>query len=155
MDGRTARSPTVTHVYADGGCILGNPSEHGGTWAYLHVNGPADQKVAGRSGLITTARFGALVTNNVTEFYAVLKALEALPDGWSGPIHSDSTCTITRWRGRPRWIDGIPYQWQRRMAVVKARLGELDWIHLAGHPTAEELERGRRLKKLADGQVVE
>jgi ribonuclease HI len=144
----------VTHVFADGGCILGNPSEHGGTWAYLHVDGPLNRKVEGRSGIVTNARFGAPVTNNAMEFLAVLKALEALPDGWSGVVASDSQCTLTRWQGSKRDFKGIPWEWSDRMQAVLARLGELTWRQLAGHPTKLDLERGRKIK-LVDGIVVE
>ncbi|MGE4164220.1 MAG: hypothetical protein AB7G23_21060 [Vicinamibacterales bacterium] len=144
----------VTHVFADGGCILGNPSEYGGTYAWLHVDGPLNRKVEGRSGVVTNATFGALVTNNAMEFLAVLRALEALPDGWSGVVASDSQCTITRWTGAKRDFKGIPWEWSDRMVTVLARLGELTWRQLAGHPTKLDLERGHKIK-LVDGAVVE
>ena len=36
-----------------------------------------------------------------------------------------------------------------------ARLGELTWLQLAGHPTAQELARGRRLRLAEDGTEIE
>src|SRR5689334_20831913 len=136
----SAGSTEVTHVYADGGCILANPSEYGGTWAYRHVNLAAGDRVDGRSGVVTNERFGALVTNNAMEFFAVLRALEALPDGWTGVVGSDSQCTIQRWKGDRRSFKGIPWEWSQRMMVVLARLGQLDWDQLVGHPSAADIE---------------
>ena len=48
----------VTHVFADGGCILGNPSAYGGTWAYLYADLAGDRKIDGRCGVVTNASFG-------------------------------------------------------------------------------------------------
>lgn len=145
----------ITHVFADGGCILGNPSEHGGTWAYLYVDMQRDQKVDGRCGVVTNVNFGAGVTNNAMEFYAVLRALEGLPEGWGGTVASDSQCTITRWTGSKRDFKGIPWEWSDRMVRALARLGELTWLQLAGHPTKLDLERGHKIKLGADGEIVE
>lgn len=143
----------VTHVYADGGCILRNPSEYGGTWAYVHVNAAEDRKVAALSGVYQSDRFGGPVTNNAMEFYAVLKGLEALPDGWIGTVLTDSQVTISRWTGEGGRFTGIPVGWIERMVAVRRRLGGTFWVQLAGHPTAEELRRGYRLKELPDGTI--
>jgi ribonuclease HI len=143
----------VTHVYADGGCILANPSSYGGTWAYVHANPAEDRKVAGLSGIYPADRFGGPVTNNAMELLAVLKGLEALPDGWIGTVLTDSQVTITRWTGSKVAFVGIPKAWALRMRAVLARLGGTTWTQLAGHPTAEELERGYRIKTLPDGST--
>ena len=151
--GRSPSGHEVTHVYADGGCILANPSPHGGTWAYVHVaaDGSAERKVRAMSGIVPARKFGGPVTNNAMEFMAVLKALEALPDGWIGTVLTDSQVTITRWTGEGGRFTGIPVSWIERMVAVKRRLGGTFWVQLAGHPTAEELRRGYRLKELPDG----
>jgi ribonuclease HI len=153
----TTLSPSghdITHVYADGGCILGNPSPHGGTWAYVQVNLSQDRKIAARSGVVTNIAFGAPVTNNAMEFYAVLRSLEALPDGWIGTVLTDSQCTIQRFTGGKRSFVGIPDEWSDRMVRVLARLGGTSWVQLAGHPSPEELAAGHRLKKRADGTTA-
>src|SRR4051794_9669611 len=131
------RSPSghqVTHVYADGGCVLKNPSQHAGTWAFVHVNGAADRKVAALSGIYPADSFGGPVTNNAMEFYAVLKSLEALPDGWIGTVLTDSQCTLTRWTGSGGRFTGLPVKWIERMVRVQRRLGGTSWVQLAGHP---------------------
>jgi ribonuclease HI len=147
----SASSAEATHIFADGGCILGNPSEHGGTWAYVHVDLAGERKIVGRSGIVPNARFGAAVTNNAMELYAVLKGLEALPDGWSGTVATDSQCTLQRWTGTRRDFKGIPWEWSDRMTRVLGRLGELAWLQLAGHPTVADLARGYKVKPGAAG----
>jgi ribonuclease HI len=144
----------ITHVFADGGCILANPSAYGGTWAYVHVDLAGDRKLDGRCGVITSSSFGAPVTNNAMELYAVLRALEGLPDGWTGIVATDSQCTLQRWTGTRRDFKGIPWEWSDRMTAVLARLGELTWWQLAGHPTLADLMRGHKVKLGPDGGEI-
>lgn len=99
----------VVATYSDGGCITCpvtrkfNPSPVGGTWASCHVNARGE-RVWTASGVITAVRvhrYGlAGVTNNLTEYAAVLAALAGLPDGWSGRVYSDSKNTL----GRFFWV---------------------------------------------------
>ena len=128
----------VTHVFADGGCIEANPSAKGGTWAWVHV--AEGRAVRTDSGVLLPEQVGRHVTNNQTEFLAVLLALEALPDGWSGEVGTDSQCTIWRWTKpvKKSALVTLPYAWLERMWAVKRRLGELTWVRLDGHPTEDD-----------------
>lgn len=133
-------------VYSDGGVIQKNPSDIGGTWAFVQVDGDG-QVIAERSGVIPADdTYGARVlagrvTNNLTEFVALLKAVESLPAGFSGVIASDSEITIGRFfRDSP--CAGIPEHMERRMRAAVARLGEPNVIRLKGHPSRADLAAG-------------
>jgi ribonuclease HI len=132
---------TITAVYADGGCIVRNPSPHGGTWAWCFVD-DAGTRVQSKSGLILPAEIGlSAVTNNVSEFAALARALRALPDGWSGPVFSDSQITLGRifWGWRDK---GLPAGWLWAAQANLRRLGKLEPVLLDGHPTKAQLASG-------------
>lgn len=128
----------IVAVYADGGCILRNPSPYGGTWAYCLVDA-AGQRVQGESGVITVA--GETVSNNLAEFVAVVMGLEALPAHWSGRVCSDSKVTLGRlfWQWRLRLL---PDEWVIRGGEALERLGPLTPVLLDGHPTRAHLAAG-------------
>jgi ribonuclease HI len=151
--------PHTTHVYADGGVIEKNPSEQGGTWAWCHVRGEVESEQAHAKsdwGYVTTELFDAgPVSNNVMELYAVVLALEALPDDWSGIVSSDSAVTIGRlstWtlppgvamplRGVPAPLQSMVWRQTRRLSW-----GSIQWRALKGHPTREDLRRGSDWRK--------
>lgn len=140
----------VTDVYADGGCVLDNPSPHGGTWAWCHVAGGG--RVAEASGAVTPEEVGTeTVSNNATEFLALLLCLEALPNGWAGTASTDSGVTLLRFRDHTTTkMKGIPDAWVVRLNAVRRRLGELNFVLLGGHPTRAELAAGVR----KDGKPV-
>lgn len=135
----------VIAVYADGGLIHSNPSTTGGTWATCHVDADGE-RVWSRSGVILADAADPLfaeVGNNQCEFYALLNGLEALPDGWSGTVYTDSLLTIRRFRDLERTgLAGIPNDWRRRAAVTLGRLGQLAYVLLDGHPTRVQLAAG-------------
>ncbi|MBA4187572.1 MAG: hypothetical protein C0467_06090 [Planctomycetaceae bacterium] len=141
----------VIAVYADGGVVKVNPSPHGGTWAYCHVNA-AGERVATGAGFVTPAQVGLpTVTNNVTELLALLAALERLPDGWSGNVYSDSLNAIRRMESpKTAKFKNCPDQFRERAIEVRARLGKLTFTLLGGHPNRKELAEGRR----SDGMPV-
>lgn len=131
----------IIAVYADGGVIGRNPSEIGGTWAWCHVDADGEY-IQCASGVIRPAQIGLpAVTNNVTEFAALARALRALPDGWSGEVYSDSRITLGRffegWK-----LEGIPENWHDCVQRHIRRLGELNWTLLDGHPTQAQLATG-------------
>lgn len=131
-----------TSVYADGGVIRTNPSPHGGTWAWCWVD-DAGQRIKTASGLILPADLGMeTVSNNVSEFMALARALRSLPDGWSGTVFSDSRVTLGRifegWRDK-----GLPEHWLDAAARNLRRLGRVEWVLLDGHPTKQQLAEGR------------
>lgn len=130
----------IVAVYSDGGVIQHNPSNIGGTWATLHV-GEAGVPLWRSSGVVLPAEVGGPVTNNQTEMFALLVGLEALPDGWSGNLCSDSLVTLRRfcYSGTLR---GIPDPWRDRLGTVLRRLGTLTPLLHAGHPTRAQLRAG-------------
>jgi hypothetical protein len=128
----------IVAVYADSGCIATNPSTLAGTWACVAVD-QHDLHVWQRSGVIRPADCGTpAVSNNASEFYALLMALERLPGGWSGQVCSDSRVTLLRYfeGGAMR---GLPREWILRGSAALQRLGKLEPIHLSGHPTKAQL----------------
>lgn len=127
-------------VYADGGVIRINPSPFGGTWAACHVAMDGTH-VWEDAGVILPEEVGGPVTNNQTEFYAMLAGLEALPADWCGAILSDSHVTLIRFCNEAP-LRGIPEAWQSRMKEVLLRLGRLTPVQLDGHPTKAQLTSG-------------
>lgn len=168
----------VQEVYADGG-LAGpkNPAPEGGTWAWCHVRfedrgEPARPAPALPAGLRTlvASDYGYVVPeffgtpaagNNQMEALAVLLALEALPNGWTGIVHTDSGLTITRFRsvcavtmGHQDYtaaMVGLPQWFVARMFDVARRLGPLTWINLSGHATAAEIATGIKYKPKPGG----
>lgn len=129
----------VSHLYCDGGVIEKNPSHIGGTWAWcgVDING---NRVIGDSGYVPSPK-GRLITNNHTEQIAIVKALEAMPDGWRGTVCSDSMIALGRvfqgWRQR-----NLPNNIIKRTYDVLGRLGHISTVHLQGHPTKADLASG-------------
>lgn len=128
----------ITHVYTDGGVVGKNPSEFGGTWAFVAVNAN-DEKVFARSGFHKTE--GQPTTNNHTELIACIEAMEAMPKGWSGTLVSDSKVTLGRifdgWR-----MKNVPIEYELRMRAAKSKLGNINGVHVDGHATKKHLEEG-------------
>lgn len=86
----------------------------------------------------------------------MLAGLEALPDGWSGQVCTDSLLTIRRFSNpETAGLAGIPDDWRRRMARVLGRLGALEYVLLDGHPTRAQLAAGvgKRGNKVSEHQV--
>lgn len=132
---------TVVAVFADGGVIQHNPSDYGGTWGCCHVD-QDDVRVLEMGGVILPSEVETTgVTNNQSEFMAMLQALEALPDGWSGKACSDSNITLMRFFGCAK-MRGIPVVWGQRMSRVLGRLGTITPVLLSGHPTRAHLASG-------------
>lgn len=137
-------------AYCDGGVIGRNPSPEGGTWSWCHV-GPVEphgeQIVSHEGGTVTPADIGlGTITNNLTELLAAVECLEALPDGWTGTLYTDSLVTLRRVHPgtkKPKY-NGIPSGLVERVATQKKRLGAYKVVLLGGHPTREDLARGRR-----------
>src|SRR5262245_43361803 len=122
----------IVALYADGGCILKNPSTVGGTWAWCAVDAQGNRVI--ERGGVTPATETREITNNHMEQIAVTLALEAMPAGWSGKVYSDSQIALGRvfkgWR-----IRNLPANVARRSAAAVERLGRIDIVLLQGHPT--------------------
>ena len=138
----------ILELYADGGQIESSPSPHGGTWAYVVVlNG---EVVGEDAGVLLPHHLGTKrVTNNDAEMYALVRALEAAPDGVDVACHSDSECTLKRVarieRGQPPTKTMIEELYERTEAAL-SRLGTVTFVHVKGHPTKADLERGHTAK---------
>jgi ribonuclease HI len=135
----------MQHLYVDGGVIGRNPSPDGGTWAYCLVDNDNETVLLEGSGLLLPYEHGVgnLVTNNQTEYLAMLRGLQALPSGWRGVVRTDSQITL----GRFAWVGwktaNIPDHWVQAGAVARQRLGApVTYELLSGHPSDDELVRG-------------
>lgn len=129
----------VVAVYCDGGLVGRNPSDIGGTWAWCGVDKDGN-RIVEESGFVA-ATATRKVTNNHTEQIAICKALEALPDGWSGTVYTDSNCALKRvFRGATTY--NLPRNIKARCAAAVRRLGRIEAVLLEGHPSKADLERG-------------
>jgi hypothetical protein len=136
-------------VYADGGLLRVNPSPIGGMWAWCHVD-QGGARVRSASGMLLVDEIGAAVTNHHTENLALLLGLEALPDGWSGRVCTDSLNALRVFCHEGR-VGKLPSAWYPRIGRVLARLGRLEPVLLKGHPTRAELTAGVGTKRGRDG----
>jgi ribonuclease HI len=129
----------IAAIYADGGVIKKNPSPIGGTWAWCAVNS-AGERIIEKSGVVP-ASATRTVSNNHTEQIAITLALEAMPEGWSGVVYSDSMIALGRvfkgWRE-----NNLPANISARSKKAVARLGAVETVLLQGHPTKEDLKNG-------------
>jgi ribonuclease HI len=129
----------IVALYADGGVILKNPSTIGGTWAWCAVDADGNRVI--ESGGAVPAKNDYPITNNHMEQIAITLALEAMPDGWSGTVYSDSMIALGRvfkgWK-----LKNLPSNVAKRSAAAMARLGEIQTVLLQGHPTRADLACG-------------
>lgn len=130
-------------IYADGGVIGRNPSARGGTWCYVWVTNGEVVKMG--SGVITPDELGVeKITNNQTELYAVLRALQSAPQNWAGTICTDSQVTVFRFTTSLKF-NGIPHALGLRVRELrKFRAWSIRLV--AGHPTEKELTAGVRAR---------
>lgn len=141
-----AKRRVITHLYTDGGLVLRNPSEIGGSWAYV-LTDQDDEELLRASGIIRPSDVGpgvTSVTNNYMELLAVTIGMQQLPPLWSGKILLDSHVTITRIdkvRARPSFR-GVPPELEAKVLSEKARLGDYLVVLLQGHPRLAELKTG-------------
>lgn len=147
-------------VFADGGVIGASRSAIGGMFAWVHID--ADNKLVQQAVSLIVPHFTGpapkiegvdaiyrwqqdTVTNNQTEFMGLVSALASLPDGWSGNVCSDSGVTIGR-LFRQNKLNGIPPEWVKYGGLQLQRLGKLEPVLVKGHPNAEDLRRGWKLR---------
>lgn len=147
---------SIVALYADGGLIgAGNPNRLGGTWAYALVDS-AGARVRTAAGVLTAQANGQPVTNNVSELYALVAGLEALPARWCGTVYSDSWVSLQRvflaapLKGVPPWLVF------RLQALQRAgRVKDVGHVLLDGHPTQAQLAAGvgKRGKPVSEQNV--
>lgn len=129
-------------LYTDGGVIQINPSPFGGTWAWCLVE--AGQRIRHDSGVLLPAPDCPVITNNVTELYALVAGIEALPADWAGLIYSDSWVSLQRvFLGAK--LKNVPEWLVERLQVIRqsGRLSQMAYVLLDGHPTQAQLLAGR------------
>src|SRR3954469_14084352 len=128
-------------IFTDGAC-LGNPGPGG--YAAVVTIAENEQVITGRD---------RATTNNKMEMTAAIKALEAVPDGLSIVLHSDSQYVI---KGATEWLrgwkvkgwrkaDGKPVLnqdlWMQMDAVMVGRKITWKWVKgHAGHPENERVD---------------
>jgi ribonuclease HI len=134
----------IIALYCDGGMIGRNPSQIGGTWAWCAIN-QNGERIIERGGIVPAPQ-GQLITNNHMEQIAITLALEAMPDGWSGTVYSDSMVALGRmfkgWKQK-----NLPANIAKRSSEAVARLGAIETVLLQGHPTKADLELGIGAKR--------
>ncbi len=134
--------PNIIAIYADGGLVIRNPSPYGGAWAWCGVDADGEIRETG-SRLMTPQEYQMeTISNNVTEFFALAKALRSMPKGWSGIAYSDSEVTLNRIFGIYHSEKGLPEGWLEHARNNLKRLGEVTPVLLSGHPTKQELLNG-------------
>lgn len=127
-------------LFCDGGVIRLNPSPFGGTWAWTLVSN--NLMVQKGSGLLLPKMLNSeTISNNVTELYAALRALEAMDSEWRGTLYTDSMVTLQRLKGRGTQ-DGLPIMMKQWLEETLAK-GPIEVELVSGHPTKLELLRGR------------
>lgn len=142
----TNEKKDFTFLYCDGGILaegsMSSSSNFGGAWAFVATD-EDDEIVFSESGFIRLE--DRPTTNNHTEMYAAIKALESAPNGWNGILFSDSELTLGRlFKG---WtLNNLPEDFIHRFKSALDRLGIVIGQHLKGHPTKKDLKRGYTLK---------
>lgn len=132
------------NLYCDGGVILKNPSFYGGTYGWVLVD-PKGERVECGSGIVLPSRVGMVtITNNFTELYAALSALDHVLKtypAFKGSIWTDSKITYFRLT-RSYAFEGIPKNMKDKCLSLR-RNGRWKPMHLGGHPSKKSLECGR------------
>lgn len=138
----------VISVYADGGVILKNPSAIGGTWAFCFVDSEGKRFRKHAGVLKPEEGVDGLVTNNITELFALCSAIWSIQtlENWesrSYHFYSDSNVTVLR-VFRDASLKGVP-DWLReftgKVRILLDRI-EFQYTRLDGHPDAVSLMTG-------------
>lgn len=135
-------------LFCDGGVVGKNQKGEAiaGTWSFIRISF-GNNVSQSYSGVLYPNQLpeGYFVTNNVTEFTAIIQGLLFLPDWWVGTVWSDSKISLGRvfcgWH-----IENIPDWILDCYLEAKSHLKYWDQITyglLDGHPTKEQLESGR------------
>ena len=126
-----------------------NPSPIAGVWAWCATDDHGYRFIES-GGFVLADEDNPLISNNQMEWLAATLALEAMEDGWSGALTTDSKNVLDRLAYLKRTLGdtgtlvprNLPWQWYRRMVTSYLRLGEIELRHVKGHPTAADLKRG-------------
>lgn len=141
----------MIELFTDGGVCGPNPSVIGGTWAWVLVDGDTDEIMDHDSGFISPEDFDVpAITNNLSELFAALRGVEALPVGFNGRLYTDSIITLYRFTDGNGFNGVPPWLKERVLTARKNAKWQYDAILVGGHPTRHELRLGRR----RDGKKV-
>jgi ribonuclease HI len=131
------------NIYCDGGVFRPRRCEVG-SWAWVATDQDDDEVACQYGWMERGSSTPDGVTNNLTELTAAMAALvwmcKATPR-WSGRLFSDSQITLGRlsqgWR-----MKGVPDRWVERVAAVLETVGDVEFVHLKGHPKPADLDAG-------------
>lgn len=137
------RMREIVSIFSDGGCCRTNPSPIGGTWSYVAV-GAEDAVIREAYGSILPGDIGLeKVSNNVSELFGAMHALESLPAGWEGTLFTDSLITLRRVVYPHAKFNGVPEGLRERLKAARRLLSrEMKVRLLSGHPTRAHLACG-------------
>ena len=140
-------------AWTDGGC---EPNPGKGGWGYV---------LKDSSGKEIEAKCGgdAQTTNNRMEMTAILRALQAVPDGARIKVFSDSSYCVnglTKWRAgwqKKRWMKaGKPMLNRDLWLLLEGQLGRVfasfEWVK--GHAGNQDNERADRLAAQGRANVL-
>lgn len=135
----------ITGIWTDGGCVARNPSPHAGTWAWIGVDDEGEI-VREHYGVLLVREVCPLahVSNNVTELYAMVRAILNTPLDFAGAFYSDSHVTLQRIFHEGA-LNGVPEFLVEALAKAKARLRLMApcyYCQIDGHPTKAQLACG-------------
>ncbi len=145
-------------VYTDGGLLTKNPSDVGGVWAWVAVSA-TDRNLGFKSGVVLCPHPTKKLSNNHMEQIAIVRAIEALPDGWDGVIYTDSDVARIRVESDyeqvvlgskrfPAAEKNLYTSISERSKRAVAKLGrQVRFVLLQGHPTKADLECGWGAKR--------
>lgn len=135
-------------LFAGGGVISGNPSEAGGTAAWVILECAGDGVIEKRGACLIEPENGP-VSNNYTEMEAVLLGMVYVVRNPRAYIVSDSLVTLRR------LFEAVPWSSTTDAAATEAQRRRLsNWVNagyitadtrgilLAGHPSPADLESG-------------
>ena len=129
----------ASELFTDGGVIGKNPSKIGGTWAWCLVE---DGELSRFDSGIVVASCGNHITNNFTELYAALNALNSVGLEWEGTLYTDSAITRHRLM-KSNAFNGIP-RWMETEARNLRQTRKINVVLISGHPTKRDLIAGRK-----------
>ena len=146
----------MLHLFCDGGVVHVNPSPVGGTWAWVLVF--EDEALNQKSGFIAPAQDN-VITNNHTEYLAVLEALEYILESprlygeTEYTIWSDSKITLGRfslgWR-----CTNIPDEWLAQTDWLFDKIKSMDvhlhWQYVKGHVVKRKQQWEHRWNSYVD-----
>lgn len=143
----------MIRLYTDAGLLSPNPSPKGGVYAFVQV-GDDDSIIMEKSGVIDVCLgCGGVITNNVSELYALCFGVLNLPLGSHAGIYCDNEVSVGRVflaqkrAGVPPWLSEMVDHARLRLQ----NLSKFEYAFTGGHPTKAELEKGETMSRYGKG----